>query len=315
VAGASRPVPAQPGHEQSLQLTPQHRGAASATADPIPDVVTASVVTSVPVVYPHKDGYRDTVKITATALTADSSVSTSPGTIVITKGTKVVKTWKISAAAPVNESWTGLVKSKISTGTYVVTVTYTNADSTTATSHASVGVSAKKLVARHWTKKVTAESSSTSCGFCSPDLIVVQAGPPTHSGGVTHFHYKSVTAMRLQGGPAPLDPNAEFAAFTIAIPAGVSASVKNAREYVTAHPDLGGAHGHKFLLAACGADSSYGFGACGTVKTLKSSGSVTSPSTSLAMGSTTAGWVATVSANAVAVVYTFTVHVTYYGLK
>jgi hypothetical protein len=290
--------------------------AAPAVADPVPVVVTASVTTSVPVVYPHKDGYRDTLKITATAFTADSSVSTSPGTIVITKGTKAVKTWKISAAAPVTETWNGFVGSKISTGTYVITVVYTNTDASTATAKTTVGVSGKKLVTHHWTKKVLANTPPPNCTIsCSSKQILVTAGPPTHSGGITHFHYKWVTALDIWGGSIARDPKSVFAAFSLNVPAAVTLSVKDARQYVSANPSLGGPRGSEFLLAACGADSSYGFGGCGSSATVKSSRTVASPTTSLAMGSTTAGWVVSVSANATAVIYTFTVHVTYYSLK
>jgi hypothetical protein len=291
-------------------------GVSPAVADPIPDVVTAQISTSVRVVYPHKDGFRDTVKITATALTADASVSTSPGTIVITKGSKVEKTWTISAGAPKTEIWDGRVKSKISSGTYVVTITYTNADATTATTQATLGVSSKKLVTRHWSKTVTAESSNIACSLsCSSKQIVVEAGPPTHSGGITHFHYKWVTALDMWGGSTADDPKSVFAAFSVAVPSGVTATVKNAREYITGHPSLGGPHGREFLLAACGDDSSDGFDSCADAKTIKSSGGITSPTASLPMGSTTAHWVASVSTGATAVIYTFTIHVSYYTLK
>ncbi len=288
--------------------------AAPAVADPIPDVVTASVSTSVPVVYPHKDGYRDTVSITASGATSDASVSTSPGTIVITKGAKVEKTWTISAAAPVTKTWSGRVKSKISTGTYTVTVTYTNADASTATDHTTVVVSSKKLVKHTWVKKGDAYPTMTSCVTCYYDSIV-KTLPPTHKNGVTVFHNKIVNGIRYWGVQSTVDLSDGGAVHSVKLPAGFASSIKSSA-YVSAHVTVSGAKGHRFYIEACGiVVSTSESGACTLPKSVSKTGTITSSKVTLLPGSTRASWLAGSSLAANVVVATYTVHVTYYTLK
>lgn len=291
-------------------------GAVPAVATPIADVTSASIATSSSIVYPHKDGYLDTMKIVAKATTDDASVSTAPGTLVITKGSKIVASWRISAAKSTSEVWNGRIKNKGSSGTYVITLRYTNADATTAISTAHVQVSTKKLVRRTWSHTVQAGQVYTECtglSECQP-AMVKKSLPSTRSHGVTHFHFKIYNGLKYIGNGPDSTPSI-FAGF--ALPSGIRTSVK-ASMFVSAKVQVGGSKGHVFKLQTCGRTLTMNApGPCGAIRTVTKTASVNTSKVPFSQNTTAyAVWrVGVGSTGGFAVVGVYTVHVIYYVLK
>jgi hypothetical protein len=286
--------------------------APSATADPTADVTGVNLVTSAATIYPHKDGYRDSLKITVSATTDDTSVSTSPGTITITHGTTLIKSWAISGAAPVSETWSGRIHSKIAPGNYVVTASFANADTTVASETAAVGVSRKRLVAHHWSKTIQAGKTTNSCiglAQCRYTLVS-RADAPTVPGGVIHFHV--MTGLEYLGDADGVNDPISHG---LALPAAIRSSAK-ATMYVHAHIKVGGPTGHRFFFWGCGyATTYYDYASCGKIRTLKSSTTVSTYKVALGAGTKTADWLVAASNNGNGIVGQYTVHVEYYTLK
>jgi hypothetical protein len=240
-------------------------------------------------------------------------VSTSPGTITITHGTTLIKSWAISATAPVSETWSGRIHSKIAPGNYVVTASFANADTTVASETAAVGVSRKRLVKLHWKKKVNAipatigHTANIIPG--TAEVLLPVSSPSAH---------KTAKERNYSSKVAAFDPTLEDAEMVTALPRAVNNSVK-ATEFVTTsrvrlrNPSSGK---KKLYLAACGLGrDEIGFDVCGKAKSISTSVSATSPKTALYPGVGDAVWIVSLIPDNIAIIHTFTVHVTYYTLK
>jgi hypothetical protein len=292
-------------------------GPAAVADAPVADPATAaSISLSVPSVYPYKDGYRDAVAIRVSASTSDAAPSTSTGSVKVTHSGTVVKSWAISAAAPVTEKWDGRVKSKIAAGHYVVTVTYTNPDASVVSASANVTVSSRRAIAHHWSKTVAAWSAHDSCpGFylgCE-EWFIHTLLPPTHAGG--EWRTKTVNGLRLVGGDSEYSPTDYQASSSIPLPSAIKASAR-VKMSVSGHVTLSGRSGHSLLLSTCersiGTDDAE---RCGHTTTRTKSGTLTTHLITLDDTTTRAAWLATATSKATAIIDYFTVHVTYYTLR
>jgi hypothetical protein len=121
-------------------------------------VIGLTIARSVPTVYPSLDGFRDSVAFRLRVVT-DNPEKALPftGTVVIKKGTKVVKSIAVRGITVVNAVWNGRVGTKIVTGTYSVTASVTSID---GAAHASTTVVVSKKKLHHHTKSVTVSANS-----------------------------------------------------------------------------------------------------------------------------------------------------------
>lgn len=211
-----------------------------------------------------------------------------------------MKTWKITADAPVKETWDGLVKKKIVAGHYLATVTYTNPDATTATASSAVVVSAKKAIVHTWSKKVTAWGVVDSCASdhqvsCSEKLALVAGSKP--------FTYKYVSGVELYSAGSGYDPTTEEVASSVALPSAVRAAAK-VRMYVSGSVSLSGAKGHTYFISTCTSNAD----GCRHTHSITKSGSAKSPALTLE-SQTRASWLATISGQSKADIIYYTVHV------
>ena len=104
-----------------------------------------SVPTSV---YPKKDTYRDTAKITLSATSSTGESLRTKGTVTVSLKGKTVKTWTVGTSAKKTLTWNGLNKNKVKTGKYTVTYSTVGPQGKRVKTTASVTVSDKKLVLR-----------------------------------------------------------------------------------------------------------------------------------------------------------------------
>lgn len=93
-------------------------------------------------VYPHRDGYRDSTRLTLTTQTSVPRTVPVKGTLVITKGSTTVKTWKITSSKKKAVTWAP--SRSLKAGTYKVTATLTNPEGSVTTKSVSITVSNKK---------------------------------------------------------------------------------------------------------------------------------------------------------------------------
>lgn len=121
-------------------------------------VSSVAVTTSSASVYPYKDSFYDTVKITVTPKTTTGAPFASTGSVKITRSGKTVASWSLTSSAARSVSWDGKVAGKIVPGTYTVTVTIKGPEGSTRTASKTVTVKSSKLVTK--TKTVTYKASS-----------------------------------------------------------------------------------------------------------------------------------------------------------
>jgi hypothetical protein len=284
-----------------LAVAPQ-----TATADATPAVTSVAVTPSFTTVYPHVDGYRDSVTIDVDPTTTDGAAAASTGVVTITKGTKVAKSWKLTGGADASLVWNGRLASKIVTGTYAVTATFTNPDASTAVGTSSIVVSSKGLVAHHWTKKAEA-GKVTDCyseGFCTNVILF-----PKPIGGKLGKAYQGAEYKGVESVSTGNDTQSH-----LTLPTTIVNAVK-AKMSVSASVSIGGTKGHRFYIAPCAGGSDDGCDNWGAYQSRASSGSISTSSIVLEQGQPDAAWLAaekTVGSHATVGYYT--VHVTYYTL-
>lgn len=109
-------------------------------------------------VFPVKDGYRDSVKLTVTPTSSVSGSVPATGTVKITHGGKTVTSWKLTSTAKRTFTWGGRNNGSIKPGTYVVTVSIKGPEGTTKTASKSLTVSSKKLVTKTATRQYKASA-------------------------------------------------------------------------------------------------------------------------------------------------------------
>jgi hypothetical protein len=98
-------------------------------------------------VYPKRDGYRDSVKLTVSTGTTAPVEIAAKGTLTIVKGGTAIKTWKLYSSKKTTVTWTPPKSQKA--GTYTIIATLTNPDKSKVTTTASITVSSKKHKRKH----------------------------------------------------------------------------------------------------------------------------------------------------------------------
>ena len=97
---------------------------------------------SAPNVFPHADGYRDSVTFTASVVDPAPGSVPVTGTVAITSGATVVKSWSLSTSIEQTFTWDGRSGGVVVEGDYTVTATGTTADGVEVSD--SVGVSVRR---------------------------------------------------------------------------------------------------------------------------------------------------------------------------
>lgn len=113
-------------------------------------------------VYPAKDSYRDTTKITLTPTTTTGKNFTSTGSVKITYKGKTVKSWKITSSKARTFTWDGKYKGKIVPGTYTVTASIKGPQGSTKTTKSTIKVNSGKLKTKTKTVKYKANAVITT---------------------------------------------------------------------------------------------------------------------------------------------------------
>jgi len=109
-------------------------------------------------VYPYKDYYLDTVKLTLTPKTTNPTTFKSTGSVKIIRNGKTVKSWTLTSSKAWTATWDGKVGGKIVPGTYTVKATLKGPQGYTKTATKTITVRSSKLVSK--TKTVTYKSGA-----------------------------------------------------------------------------------------------------------------------------------------------------------
>lgn len=121
-------------------------------------ITSVSVATSSSSVYPYKDYFYDSVKITVTPKTSAGVNFASTGSVKITRDGKTVKSWTLTSNKTFVATWDGRVSGNIVPGTYKITATIKGKEGTTQTYSKLVYVKGHKLVTKTKTVKYKASS-------------------------------------------------------------------------------------------------------------------------------------------------------------
>ena len=117
----------------------------------IPKVVTketklTSISLSAPVqVFPNKDGYLDSARISISSVMTSGKKGKITGTLKIVKGARVVKTFPISAGGTTSVTWDGKISGKIVPGSYVIVASAKGPEGVTIKKTRGIKVNSKKL--------------------------------------------------------------------------------------------------------------------------------------------------------------------------
>lgn len=121
-------------------------------------VSAVKVTASIKTLYPAKDGYRDSVKLTVASTSTTGTAVPVTGKVTVTRGGKTVTSWKLSSSKKWSASWNGKVKGKIVPGTYTVTVSSKGPQGGAKKSSVKVTVKKGKLVSKTLKKTVKANT-------------------------------------------------------------------------------------------------------------------------------------------------------------
>lgn len=122
-------------------------------------VQKVKVARSVATVYPVKDGYVDSVKLSVSASTSTGKSVAATGSVKITRAGKTVKSWNLKSSKPWSATWNGRVGSKVVPGTYKVAVALKGPQGATKTTSATIKVVGDKLVTKTTSKTISAASA------------------------------------------------------------------------------------------------------------------------------------------------------------
>jgi hypothetical protein len=133
---------------------------AAAAAEPHPDdpIVVATPLVGEPAagarltlerslssVYPHADGYRDTVKFTASVDGQTGAPIAATGTVTVASGATVVQSWSLATSDSQTFTWDGLTAGALVPGHYTVTANVTTADGQSLTDSVRVYSGATRM--------------------------------------------------------------------------------------------------------------------------------------------------------------------------
>ncbi len=183
----------------AIRPIPAHAVVADAT------LTGATLTLSHSTVYPHLDGYRDSLGIAVSKRVVGAS-GTIPltGKVTIKRAGKTVARYPIVTSATETYNWSGRVAQKIVAGTYDVTATIT-APSGTIVKHETVSVAHRKLVTHTSVNTVSAQdffqrsysslSGKSGCAPADPGVIsCISARHKPATGG----NYVAVPARVIQ---------------------------------------------------------------------------------------------------------------------
>lgn len=108
--------------------------------------------------YPARDGYLDSTKITVSTSATTGSTIAATGTVKIVRGNKTVRTWRLSSTKHWSTTWDGKIGGKIVPGKYSVAVAVKGPQGAAKTAKTIVTVKSGKLVTK--TSKTTYRASS-----------------------------------------------------------------------------------------------------------------------------------------------------------
>ena len=112
-------------------------------------------------VYPSKDGYKDSSRITVdiqSSLGGETKLSLTRGSkVTVTNGSRVVKSWTITSSGTKSFTWDGKDRGRVVPGKYRIVV-QANGPEGSKTASANISVSAKKLVSVKKTTKYKGSS-------------------------------------------------------------------------------------------------------------------------------------------------------------
>lgn len=123
------------------------------------DSISLDVYLECPEAYPAPDGFMDDETIWLYASTS----ARIRGSVVVTTGGRIIKSWDFSGSTYMSYTWVPTVGGVIVPGLYTVTARAVGADGVPHTDTATFVVSAKKLIRVVSTRKVTAVSAVTAC--------------------------------------------------------------------------------------------------------------------------------------------------------
>jgi hypothetical protein len=188
-------------------------GSVTKSADPT-DITLATTLRgvglsrSLSTVFPTRDGYRDTVSFKVVPEARTSPAPAFTGSIVIRKGTKVVKSFAIHGTVSSTVVWNGREGTRIVPGIYSVTATLTSLG-TTVHAQTSVAVSKAKLHLRKQTVTVAANSffaashnidSSTPSVNKFANSLTIKSHTMGSPGGSCGLHGKSLYCSSTADG-------------------------------------------------------------------------------------------------------------------
>ena len=111
-------------------------------------VTATKISASQRTVYPAKDGYLDATKIALSASTSTGKTIGATGTVKIVRGSKTVRTWKLSSSKSWSATWDGKVGGKVVPGTYTVKVALKGPEGATKSASTTIAVKTGKLVSK-----------------------------------------------------------------------------------------------------------------------------------------------------------------------
>lgn len=255
-----------------------------------------SIDASEPTVFPAVDGHVDTTVISG-AVTTSGSEERIRGSVMVRVGKRVVATWQLTRTGPFSFTWNGRSGSEIVAGAATVSL---RVDGHTPVSD-TFTISAKKITAVTWTKKVTAYSSFEGCeddNFPFLSFFACQTGN-VWFGGFT-------TGMRIdaRGG---YDSNI-YALHQLTLPAAIRDSFHEPRVTVTAKFNQSGKYTNSLMVCTDEYCSDW------TEKAFKKSSTVSATVTQW-LGEPRATWWVNVAEDNVVSYGGFTVKIVYYALR
>jgi|GEM_PF-1323043 len=169
---------------------------------------SVSIATSSASVYPYKDYYYDSVKITVTPKSSAGVTFGATGSVKITRNGKTVKTWTLTSSSAKALTWDGRVGGKIVPGTYKITASIKGKEGSTKTYAKNVVVKSNKLVTK--TKTVTYSGAKAFARYLGFDAYAENA---------CYSNYPRAGYVFCDADAAAADPDdyavMSFAQFTI----------------------------------------------------------------------------------------------------
>lgn len=121
-------------------------------------IASTAISASATSVYPHKDGYRDSVALTVSATSTTAKAIPVTGSVTISRAGRTVTSWKLTSSTTKRITWNGLNHGAVVAGTYTVKVAIKGPQGSTHTASKNITVSAKRVVSKTSSKWVSAYS-------------------------------------------------------------------------------------------------------------------------------------------------------------